>query len=536
MLAGGGLVEGPRGAGKEKNQMFDPADAFDASHPISRRAVLQLLAAGGAGLAAAACGVSTQTSTAPKKVNPGDFQIPDSGAKLPTENVTLRWMDSGDQKAVFFNAFFPVYQKKHPNIAVQYDGTNWNAIQQVIILGVRNGTAPDVFQLPPAVTAQQAVASNWVGSMDDIVPNWPEVKKRFPTGIFANGITDFNGKTYGVPFTGNNRIDNLLLFNADYMKKAGYDASSKVLTWDEFRAACKKCTEQGAGRYYGIIAGVAQTGQLTGWVSTLAEMAGAHGNEFNPLTGHYNYASDQYIAATELLLAIKSDGSFFPGSTSLDAPGARGRFPQGDAAIILQGPWNIPAWKRSNPEFNLGVNLPPVQKNEASAFPISHKPGGSNTWFRSTTTKLGPVIGDIFNYLATVNGQAQWSEYDGVGDPAAFPQAIKQAKLDPLSEKAFTLASKWAVVGPEPAVRNLKIGDVYLAEKLPTPTYSQTLVGLFTGQLGSDVKSVMTRLQQSYEKMLDDAIKLVNQRQGTNITRDDFVFKNWNPHQSYPTS
>jgi len=100
--------------------------------------------------------------------------------------------------------------------------------------------------------------------------------------------------------------------------------------------------------------------------------------------------------------------------------------------------------------------------------------------------------------------------------------------LAPLTRANFTPAA-FRVIGPEPAVRNLKIGDVYLAENVPTPTYSQTLVGLFTGQLGSDVKSVMTSLQQSYETMLDDAIKLVNQRQGTNITRDDFVFKNWNP-------
>jgi multiple sugar transport system substrate-binding protein len=520
----------------EAEAMVEALNRYDARHPISRRAMLQLLAVGGAGLAATACAVSTQTAAPPQKVSAGDFQIPNSGAKLPAENVTLRWMDSGDQKAVFFKAFFPVYHDKHPNVTVQYDGTNWNAIQQVIILGVRNGTAPDVFQLPLSITPQQAVANKWVGSVDDIVPNWPEVKKRFPSGIFANGITDFGGKTYGVPFTGNNRIENLFLFNEDYMKKAGYDPSSKVLTWDELRAACKKCTQQGAGKYYGIITGIAQASQLSGIVDTLAEMAGAHGNQFNPLTGHYNFTSDQYIEATELLMAIKSDGSFLPGSTSLDAPGARGRFPQGDAAILFQGAWNIPAWKLTNPDFHLGLNLPPVKTDVASAFPISHKPGGSNIWYRSAVTKLGPVIGDIFNYLATVNGQTQWAEYDGAGDPSAFPQAITHAKLDPLSQRAFTIASKWAVIGPEPAVRNLKIGDVYLAEKLPTPSYSETIVGLFTGQLGSDVKAVMTKLQSSYERMLDDAIKLVNQREGTSITRDDFVFKNWNPRQSYPTS
>ena len=49
---------------------------------------------------------------------------------------------------MFFKQFFDAYHKKHSNISLNYDGTNWNAIQEQITLSVRNGTAPDVFQLP----------------------------------------------------------------------------------------------------------------------------------------------------------------------------------------------------------------------------------------------------------------------------------------------------------------------------------------------------------------------------------------------------
>ncbi|MGH7922109.1 MAG: hypothetical protein ACREQM_19520 [Candidatus Dormibacteraceae bacterium] len=73
---------------------------------LSRRQALGLLAAGGAGLLAAACGVSTATAPI-QKVNAGDFKITNPGVKLPTGDVTLTWMDSGDQKAIFFNAFSP---------------------------------------------------------------------------------------------------------------------------------------------------------------------------------------------------------------------------------------------------------------------------------------------------------------------------------------------------------------------------------------------------------------------------------------------
>ena len=42
------------------------------------------------------------------------IQIAESGAQLPTDPVTFRWVDSGDQKAVFWNEFFAAYQEHIP--------------------------------------------------------------------------------------------------------------------------------------------------------------------------------------------------------------------------------------------------------------------------------------------------------------------------------------------------------------------------------------------------------------------------------------
>lgn len=515
-------------------------DGFDRflRYSFTRRRMLGLMAAGGSSMLAAACGVSTATNPI-QKINAGDFKIPDSGAKLPTEDVALTWMDSGDQKALFLNAFFPAYTKKHPNIKVNYTGTNWNTIQQSVLLGMENGSAPDVFQLPPSVTAPQAVQNKWVGAFDDLIPNWAELKKKYPVGSFAAGITDFGGKTYGMPVTSNSRINFLMLYDTQYMKAAGYDPSKNPLTWDEFRTALKKITQAGNGKYFGIIAGLTQAGQLSNTVDTLAEMAGAHGivqgatgpSAPSPYTGNYLFTTDQYLAATELILAIKSDGSFFPGSTSIDAPGARSRFPLGVAGVIMQGPWNIPAWQLSNPDFPLGVAMPPVQESLAKSFPISRLPGGSNIWFRSVTTQLGPVIGDIFNYLSTLNGQVQWAEYDGGGDPPQFPDALKYAKLQPLSAKAADLASKNTILLPYAPAKNTALATVLQNFKTPTPDWSDVMVGLFSGQISSSPKVALSGLQDRYEAALEAAIKTANAKAGTNVTQDDFKV-NYNPRQS----
>lgn len=518
--------------------MSDQQDQTSQHSRLSRRNLLQ--AAGGAGAAIAATGLAGSAPASAAMSQPvarlaaqdGDyeFNIPEAEADLPTDDVELRWMDSGDAKAFFFEAFFPEYEVKYPNITVQYDGTNWNQIQQVITLGFRNGSAPDVFQLPSTITMADAVSNGWIGALDDVVPNWPEVKARFPSGTFAPGVTDFDNKTYSYPATSNKRINTLLLYNVDYLNEAGYDPATTVLSWDDFREAARKVTEQGNGEYYGYIAGVTQNGALPGVVNWLAEMAGAIGAEFNYQTGEFNYASDEYIAAVELLLAIRDDGSFFPGTASLDNPGARGRMPQGVAGMILQGPWNIVPWSQQFPDFNFGVSLTP-QMDPSNIFPHMHGPGGSNSWSYFSGTELGPVVGDVFSYMGTVEGQAAWGHFVGAGDPPQFPEAVAQIELDPLSQKALDLGFEYTRLGPEPAVRNPEVQQVYLETTALTPSWNDVMVGLFTEQL-TDVPAVMQDLQDRAMAERENAIKAA-QDKGADVSWDDFVFPDWDPKEDY---
>lgn len=509
------------------------------SNPLSRRQALQLLGIAGAGLAAA-CTDTSGSNNPVTHLKKGKFTIPDPGGNYPSGDVKLRWVDSGDTKADFFNAFFPVYEKKHDNVHIDYQGTNWNTIQQIVGTGVRNGTAPDVFQLPAQITVTQAVTNKWIGTFDDIVPNWSQVKAKFPPGTFADGITDFDGKTYGMPLSGSTRIGFETLYNVDIVKKTGFDPTKNVLSWDDLRTLAKKATKNGDGDYYGVIIGMAQEGQLAGTVSTLAEMAGVAGGAdagnsisggIDWRTGEFNYTKDETIAAIELFLAMRDDKSIFPGSVSLDAPGARGRFPQGAAAIIFQGAWNIPVWERENPDLNLGVALP-AQQDPSNIWPLTHGPGGSDTWFYFSRTKAQQVIGDIFSYMSTMNAQTQWANYNGAGDPPKFPEAMKKADLDELERTSYDLAQKYTMLRPEPAVRNPDVSQAYLANVPVSPNFDQTLVGLYTKQIGKSVKAAMKDLQDRSEKGREDAIKKARSR-GAKVSESDWVFKDWNPRKPY---
>jgi multiple sugar transport system substrate-binding protein len=536
-------------------------------HCITRRALLSGLAATAGAAVLAACGGSSTTSPTQSSGSTGatpagvatsaaakptsasgsavasaapsgtaDFAIPAAAVKLPTDKVDFHWVDSGDVKAFFWNAFFPAYQKAHPNIAVQYDALPWNEIAKVVPLGVQNGNAPDVFQIPLALTAGQAVAQGWVQPLDDVVPDFANWKKGFPVGSFATGVTDFNGKTYQLPFTTNKRHD-LLLYNVDYLKQAGIDPQAKRLTWDEFRAVAKKLTQQGAGKYYGTIIGGNQTNQWEGFIRNLAQMAGAPGSnqsglqvDINYKTGEYNYTADQYLAAIDLLLGMKADGSIFPGSANLNAPQARAQMPQGSAGMMLQGIWNIPQWTHDNPTYNFDIADLPVP-NTGTPLPLSYGPGGGNPLYVYAKTKNAPIAGDIFHYLGTAEGQTQWATITGGSDPPNFPQVIEQAQVDPRARKALGIFGQTMHLAPSANVRNPDWSQAELEKKAITPDFGQLLQGIYTGQV-SDPKKAMQDLKDRSNQELDRALKAA-QAKGAKVSRDDLVFPNWDPMKDY---
>ncbi|MFK7792205.1 MAG: twin-arginine translocation signal domain-containing protein, partial [Devosiaceae bacterium] len=144
---------------------------------LSRRAFMQSTAVG-----AAALGLGTGFGAGSAKA----MGVPASiNTIIP--GSTLRWIDSGDQKAVFYRQFFADYAQAR-GIDIVYDPLPWNEIAPVVPLGVRNDSAHDVFALPQNVNPADAVAQDWVQPYDDFIPNFDEWKAGFPDGAFLPGI------------------------------------------------------------------------------------------------------------------------------------------------------------------------------------------------------------------------------------------------------------------------------------------------------------------------------------------------------------
>lgn len=493
---------------------------------ISRRAAVQ---AAGAGAAVAALGRAAP-AVAHARQGTEAITIPDSGAALPTDDVTFNYFNSGDYKGIFFEQYFEAYHEAHPNITVEYQGISGGESAKIIPLGIQNGNAPDCFQTIAGISGAQMVEEGWVQPLDDIVPDFENWKKQFPESAFVKGVSVFNDKLYALPYVSGKQYATLLYYNTEYMEQAGYDPSTKPLTWEEFRDAARKMTEQGGGQYFGYIIGGEQVGRLSQVVNNLAELAGAHGGDINWTTGEYQFTRDEFVAAIELLLAMQSDGSFFPGSISMRAPETRAQFPQGVAGMIMQGTWNIPQWVADHPDFSFQVSSTPIASTTTNPV-LSYSPGPDIPMWVNADTKYPEIAGDIFHYLGSEEGQRMFATLTNGSDRPMLDSAIETAPLDDRVRKAYGIFDQQLKVHPSPPVRNPDVEIVYREQKRLSPNLGEVIQGLLVGQL-SDPVAAMQDLQDRAEAGLDDAIKAA-QEKGAEVSRDDWVFPNWDPMKDY---
>ncbi|HEY9291294.1 MAG TPA: ABC transporter substrate-binding protein [Microlunatus sp.] len=504
------------------------------SDPFSRRKALGVLA--GVGLVTAGCKVQTTSDAggpAPAGADKAEIKLPKPVSKLPTESVNYRGMMSGGIKAPYFDAVWKAFHGAHDNIALQLDTLPWDKINEAIPLGVRNKTAPDLFQMPNNVPVGVAVSEGWVAALDDIIPDFESWKKAYPTTAFIPGVHVFDGKTYSWTFTSNkSQYGGLMFFDSTLMSAAGYDPVKERFTTDTLREAAKKITKNGNGKAYGLlIAGPA----LGGVAMNLASLAGMPGNEMDPKTGQYNYTNPLLREAIDQLLAIKSDGSFFPGMLSLPSQDAADqRMVQGVAGITFDGAWNVPNWKDLAPEYQYGVAKPPTPADK-SENKVGYVEGTAAPLFAYKESKYPTITGELLRYMGSVDGQIQLglmtgglfsSEIEEVND-----KVQNSSLLSGHAKEAADIMTELRVTLPLPQVGNPDVSQVILQQKAVTPTFADVVQGIMTGQI-KDIDAALRDLQSRSDKSLDDAIAAARKK-GAKVSREDWAFSNWEQGKDY---
>lgn len=497
---------------------------------ISRRRALASMGGIGAAGALAGCHVQVSEDSAGTGGSPPPMTIPDPQVELPTQQVTLRWMDTGLRKSYFEKPVFEAYHEKHRNIEIEYTGTGFPQLNKVIPLGIRNGTAPDVFSKPSNVPSETAIAEGWVRPAEDLIPNFEEWKSTFPEGIFVPGAHLFDGKLYSVPISRSKQVHFVFDYDVEYLKEAGVDAPEEQITsWDELRKVAKKVTENGNGRYYGIL-GTKTNNQL---VPGLAQASGWLGG-MNHKTGEYEYSHELVLQALEFALAMRDDGSFFPDSGSLEQVDARGRMPNRVAAFFIDGPIGYLDWRKKAPDWKFDLKRMPSQDGSAD-YVVPYVEQGTNASWVYNKTELPNVIGDLYAYMTSLEGQIQMVLQTRGQLTPLLPEALERADvknaLDPAARKAQELADQLCRRAPQPVVRNPEIAQVELKAKTVRPSFEDILEGSFTGQV-DDYRKALRGLDSALNKNLDQALATAR-KSGADVSREDYVFGNWDPQQDY---
>ncbi|SHI34995.1 ABC transporter substrate-binding protein [Wenxinia saemankumensis] len=494
--------------------------------PMSRRGFLA--GASALGIAAAARPAFAQDAA---------FDFGEPMMDMPAPNGPLRWLDSGDQKGVFFEPFLAEYGQAR-GIETVYDGLPWSEIATVVPLGVRNGSAPDAFTLPLDMPPAVAIDQGWVQPLDPYIPDIAEWRAGFPAGSFVEGINMRDGQTYGLPFTSDRRSSCLLLFGREAMALTEFEPSPEnPLTWDQFRAAARQITENSGGQIPGFIIGGAQVNRWRDVTLQMASRAGAHFGMagfvtgFDYTDGEYKLNSPEVVGAVELLLAMRDDGSVFPGVLSLNAPQARAFTAQGNAGMILQGPWNVPIWEAENPDFDFGFTWTPAPEGADGRTYTNSLPATANMMFLNADAQNPAHAAEVFRLMGTLEGQTAWANVVGPSDPAIFPAANEQAQMSDRSRAVIALQEQQVRATPVPYSANTGFVEVARLFQMPTPDIAQTVQGLFAGQL-TDVQGSLDTLNQAMSDALDAAIEEANAG-GANVTRDELVFADWDPMTDY---
>lgn len=492
---------------------------------LRRRSLLGAGAALATGLSA--CSVETGADGEAEEVATSGFTFDFDPAT--TDSTQLRWMDSGDLKAEFIEPVIAAFGQQFPEISTTYDGSGWDQVNQVVPLGIRNGTAPDIFALPQNVPAETAITENWVQPLDEVIPGFDEWRAGFPETALINGIHLFDGKLYSWPLNSTRRLTITQYISHEAAAAAGVEVPvDSVSTWDDLRSLAKEITAAGTP---GILS---TADHLHYVVSNLASTAGwlGGGNGMDMRTGKYAYSAPEYLQALDFLRSMIDDGSFVPGYLTLKDADARAQFPTGLAGISLNGPWDIVQWDEDYPDFE--YTILPLPSPDGGEYTIPYRETGSNMSWLYAESPNTEAAGAVLKFMGSAEGQRAMVELSRGFLVSTLDEANSSAdpaKLHPKAKQVTDMAADLMRACPQFEIRNPESGAVMLNLKAANPGISATIEGILTGQL-PDAEAALSDLDARLDEAMEQAFEKA-QAEGAEVDPSELRFPNWDPTKDY---
>lgn len=290
-------------------------------------------------LVAAACG--NNGSPANQAGNAGEDDV--QGGKV--SEVTFWYYFGGNEEQQLLG-LIDKYNASQNTYRVTGQYIPFGDMKKRLSVGILGDQLPDIVTIDNPDHASFAAA----GILEDITSR---VEQWGQAGQYLEGPLNsakYDGKLYGLPFTSNTLVD--------MFEEAGID--SPPATWEELRDVAEKLTKNNVT---GL--GFAATKSEEGTFDYLPWLWST-GADYDSLD------SENAIRALSFLTDLIKDGSVSKEVINLNNSDTVNQFAQGTLPMMINGPWNIPMVKTSNPDMNFAIAKVPADRQEASVL------GGEN--------------------------------------------------------------------------------------------------------------------------------------------------------------
>jgi multiple sugar transport system substrate-binding protein len=302
---------------------------------ISKRIAAGLAGATALSLVLAACGDNGGGSSSSSGTTVSSLSVLDYYNNDPDKSLVQKGLDSCASQL---------------GITIKRETVPGDTLIQKVLQQASSKTLPDVLMLDnPDV--QQIAATGALAPLNDMGLNGDGVIKGMVDA------TSYDGKLYGLaPVT--NTI--ALFYNKDMLAEAGVQPPK---TWDELKAAAKKLTKPGR---YGMAFNANATYEGS-WQFLPAMWT--NGGDETDLT------SPQVAEALQLWVDLVKSGSASKSVINWTQGDVNDQFIAGKAAMMVNGPWQIPSLNK-NPKVKWDVVTFPLNKPDQT--PVA--PLGGEAW------------------------------------------------------------------------------------------------------------------------------------------------------------
>jgi multiple sugar transport system substrate-binding protein len=374
------------------------------------------------------------------------------------EPITLEWWDMyGDVAALdaAIEAAITEYETENPNVDIVRTPIGANDIRAKIIQATATNTLPDIMII--ASPDHQSLADQ--GALADLsayTSSWADRAQYFD-GVWSSTV--YEGTDYGVPFVSNATA---LFYNVEQLAEAGY--TEPPATWEALRTYAQELTE---GERFGFCFS-AEAGE-SGTFTFLPFLWQAGGD----LTTLGDEASLK--ALTFINDLVNTDGSVTQAILGYTQGDCYRQFAAGNAAMMINGPWQLPRFEDDGVTFEWKVGPWPSDVETASIL------GGEN-----------------FALGAGTNVDAAWEVLDWMTDPEHLKPLIVDVGFPPRADMADDPA--WA---DDPVLSAFASQVAVARPRAYGPNYPQA-----SEQVWTMVQSVLTE-SATAEEALEQAAPIV---------------------------